>query len=211
MGVDGTPSSYNLFAYCGNNPVNCADSAGNLAFFVVTALVGAAVGLGITAAVDYFPDQEFDLHWGWYAAGGLVGAAVGVGIGMAISYSATGTLTASFSDIRFGFALKAAQNGNYGKLAKFGTHNNSSTKVGLGKYIDGSPNSYEALSRKYGYTYYEMNQKYWDKMYNILGEKTWNVNQVFLDQQMVLGKEFVKLSTDYSGAYLLELMYLGLL
>jgi RHS repeat-associated protein len=47
MGVDGTPSSYNLFAYCGNNPVNCADSAGNLAFFVVTALVGAAVGLGI--------------------------------------------------------------------------------------------------------------------------------------------------------------------
>ena len=32
LGADGTPISYNLFAYCGNNPVFCVDPAGTLAF-----------------------------------------------------------------------------------------------------------------------------------------------------------------------------------
>jgi hypothetical protein len=169
------------------------------------------IGVGATAAVDYFSDGEWNLHWGWYVGAGLLGAAIGAGIGMAVSYSATGTLAASYTDIRFGFALKAAQNGNYGKLAKFATHNNSSNKVGLGKYIKGSPNSYETLSRKYGYTYYEMKTKYWNKMAQTLGDNVWKVNQAFLDQQLALGKSFVMLSTDYSGYYLQELLYLGLI
>lgn len=177
----------------------------------MTAIIGAIIGLGATAAVDYIPDQEFNLHWGWYVGAGLLGAAIGAGIGMAVSYSATGTLTASFTDIRFGFALKAAQNGNYNKLAKFATHNNSSNKVGLGKYIKGSPDSYEMLSRKYGYTYYEMCPEYWGKMAQSLGDNVWRVNQAFLDQQLALGKTFVTLSTDYSGFYLQELLYLGLI
>ena len=201
----------NLYCYCNNDPVSYRDPSGHLAFFVLTAIIGAAIGVGITAAVDYIPDQEFDLHWGWYVGAGLLGAAIGAGIGMAISYSATGTLTASFTDIRFGFALKAAQNGNYSKLAKFATHNNSSNKVGLGKYIKGSPNSYEALSQKYGYTYFEMETKYWNKMAQALGDNVWNVNQAFLDQQLALGKTFVMLSNDYSGYYLQELLYLGLI
>jgi len=87
---------------------------------------------------------------GYYVLGAGIGAIVSAGIGMAISYSATGTLTASFTDIRFGYALKVARNGNYTKLAKFGTHNNRAKQVGIGKYIKGSPNSYEVLSRKYG-------------------------------------------------------------
>ncbi len=201
----------NLYCYCNNDPVNYADPSGHLAFWIVAAIIGAAVGAGVTAAVDYIPDQGFDLHWGWYVGAGLLGAAVGAGIGMAVSYSATGTLSASFTDIRFGFALKAAQNGNYGKLAKFATHNNSGNKVGLGKYIEGSANSYEVLSQKYGYTYYEMKAKYWNKMAQTLGENVWNVNRAFLDQQRALGKSFVMLSTDYSGYYLKELIYLGIL
>jgi hypothetical protein len=36
MGVDGTPSSYNLFAYCGNNPVMGYDPTGR---FVITAAI----------------------------------------------------------------------------------------------------------------------------------------------------------------------------
>ena len=206
-----TPNGLNLYAYCYNDPVNYADPSGHLAFFIVTAIIGAALGLGITAAVDYIPDQEFNLHWGWYVGAGVLGAVIGAGIGMAISYSATGTFTASFTDIRFGYALKAAQKGNYNKLAKFGTHNNRSKQVGLGKYIEGSPNSYEVLSQKFGYTYYEMKPKYWNKMYEILQDNVWNVNKAFLDQQLSLGKIFVQLSTDYSGYYLKELVYLGLL
>ena len=201
----------NQYCYCNNDPINYTDPSGHLAFFVVTAIIGAALGLGITAAVDYIPDQTFNLHWGWYVGAGLLGAAIGAGIGMAVSYSATGTLTASFTDIRFGFALKAAQNGNYSKLAKFATHNNSSGKVGLGKFIKGSSNSYEILSQKLGYTYYEMSSKYWGKMVQALGDNVWRVNQAFLDQQIALGKTFVMLSTDYSGYYLRELLYLGLI
>jgi RHS repeat-associated protein len=201
----------NLYCYCNNDPVNYADPSGHLAFWIITALIGAAIGVGVTAAIDYIPDQEFNLHWGSYVGAGVAGALIGAGIGMAISYSATGTLTASFTDIRFGYALKAAQNGNYNKLAKFGTHNNRSKQVGLGKYIEGSPNSYEVLSRKFGYTYYEMKPSYWNKMFEVLIDNVWNVNQAFLDQQLSLGKTFVQLSTDYSGYYLKELVYLGLL
>ena len=192
--------------------MNFVDPSGHLAFWIITALIGTAVGVGITAAVDYIPDQEFNLHWGWYVGAGVAGALIGAGIGMAISYSATGTLTASFTDIRFGYALKAAQNGDYSKLAKFATHNNYSNKVGLGKYIEGSPNSYEVLSRKYRYTYYNMPQKYYSKAKMILGDDNmWLINQTFLDQQMALNKIFVPLSQDISGAYKLELIYVKLI
>ena len=202
----------NLYCYCNNDPVNYADPSGHLAFWIITALIGAAVGVGITAAVDFIPDKEWDLHWGWYVGAGIAGALIGAGIGMAISYSATGTLTASFTDIRFAYALKAAQNGDYSKLAKFATHNNYSNKVGLGKYIEGSPNSYEVLSRKYRYTYYNMPQKYYSKAKMILGDDNmWLINQTFLDQQMTLNKIFIPLSQDISGAYKLELIYVKLI
>jgi len=68
----------------------------------VTAIIGAAIGLGITAAVDYIPDEEFNLHWGWYVGAGLFGAAVGTGVGMAISYYATGSVAASTSKVMSG-------------------------------------------------------------------------------------------------------------
>ena len=206
-----TAHGLNLYAYCGDDPVNFADPSGHLPFFILTAIIGAVIGVGITAAVDYADNKQFDLHWGWYLGAGLLGALIGAGIGMAVSYAATGTITASFADIKFGFALQAAQKGNYGKLAKFGTHNKGGRKVGLGKYIKDSPNSYEVLSKKYGYTYYDIGNKYWDKMYSTLQGDVWKVNQAFLDQQLMLGKTFVPLSSDYSGYYLMELIYLGFL
>ncbi len=40
--------NYNLFTYCGNNPIMCSDPTGHIPFFIFTALalgvVGAAVG-----------------------------------------------------------------------------------------------------------------------------------------------------------------------
>ena len=90
-----TPNGLNLYCYCYIDPVNYADPSGHLAFFIVTAIIGAALGLGITATVDYIPDQEFNLHWGWYVGAGLLGAAIGAGIGMMVSYYTTGSIASS--------------------------------------------------------------------------------------------------------------------
>ena len=85
----------NLYCYCYNDPVNYADPSGNLPFFILTAIIGAVIGVGITAAVDYITDKEFDLHWGWYVGAGVLGA----GIGMAVSYYATGNIASSTGQV----------------------------------------------------------------------------------------------------------------
>ena len=196
-----------------------ADPSGHMALWllcgIVFGVIGAIIG-AIYAGVN--SSQAGNTGWdlvGDIAIGALIGAAIGflIGalIGLTVSYLTTGTATASINDIRFHLALKEAQTGSYGRLAKFGTHNNKSRVVGLGKYIEGSPNSYEVLSQKYGYTYYSVEDKYWTIMEKALGDKTWEVNRVFLDQQLSLGKTFVKLSTDYTGSYWSELKYLGLI
>ncbi len=93
------PNGLNLYAYCYNDPVNYYDPSGRLAFWIVTAIIGAVIGLGITAAVDFIPDQEFNLHWGYYVGAGVLGAVVGAGIGMAVSYYATGSAFSSVGNV----------------------------------------------------------------------------------------------------------------
>ncbi len=75
-------------------------------FFILTAIIGAVIGVGITAAVDYIPDKEFDLHWGWYVGAGVLGAAIGAGIGMAVSYYATGSIASSTGKVFSGLFEK---------------------------------------------------------------------------------------------------------
>ena len=96
----------NLYCYCYNNPISYSDPSGNLPFFILTAIIGAVIGVGITAAVDYIPDKEFDLHWGWYVGAGALGAAVGAGIGMAVSYYATGSIASSTGKVFSGLFRK---------------------------------------------------------------------------------------------------------
>ena len=90
----------NLYAYCGDDPVNFADPNGHFPFFILTAIIGAAIGVGITAAVDYADNKQFDLHWGWYLGAGLLGALIGAAVG------AAGYVASSFIPAAISFASK---------------------------------------------------------------------------------------------------------
>ena len=70
------------------------------------------------------------------------------------------------------------------------THNPQAAEVVLGRYIFGSPQSYEQVARTRGATYFEMGD--WNKAQSIIGpENMWNINKSFLDQQIAQGKSFV--------------------
>ena len=134
----------NLYAYCYNNPISYADPSGNLPFFILTAIIGAIIGVGITALVDYIPDKEFDLHWGWYVGAGLLGAAIGAGIGMAISYYATGSIASSTGKVFSGLFGKTTLYRSVGadeladikKTGKFNLKNGSMETKQFGLSLD---------------------------------------------------------------------------
>ena len=88
----------NLYCYCLNNPIMYADPSGHFPFFLLIALLA----VGIIAAVDYIPDQDLDLHWGWYVGAAVAGAVIGLGI----SYYATGSAFSSVSKVFSGLFRK---------------------------------------------------------------------------------------------------------
>ena len=79
-----------------------ADPSGELPFFIITMLVGAAIGFGITATVDYCDDGEIfngSISAGWYVGTTITGAIIGGAVGMAISYYATGQVASSAGQV----------------------------------------------------------------------------------------------------------------
>ena len=44
LGANGNIASYNLFAYCENNPINMVDLTGNIAANVIGAIIGGVIG-----------------------------------------------------------------------------------------------------------------------------------------------------------------------
>jgi filamentous hemagglutinin len=63
-------------------------------------------------------------------------------------------------------------------------------EVILGKHIEGSVDSYEAVAQARGATYFSMSD--WSVVQSQLGaEQMWNINKTFLNQQMAQGKAFL--------------------
>ncbi len=200
---------YNMYAYCGNNPVMYVDPTGNIAFFVTTMIFGAVIGFAVPTIVDYCDDGEVfngSVKWYWYVAGTAIGATVGAGIGMAVSHSATGSVTASFADIKWGYAINNAVKEKYDKVLRLSTHNSNSSTVCLGRYFSPtSSENYINIAKANGYTYFDMGD-----YYTIAKNKdvAWKINQEFLIAQNKLGKNFLCSSSNIAGSYADEIMML---
>ena len=103
----------NLYAYCGNDPVNYADPSGH-SVILTTALilmgVGATAGLGYAAYTDYQDDYDINGSVGWqtYVGSAIIGGAIGFGIGY------FGPSITSFLGSSFSFALPSLGTLNVG-------------------------------------------------------------------------------------------------
>lgn len=85
LGADGTPLSYNLFAYCKNNPVNFADTHGTFINMITGAIFGGFWG-GINALISG------DDIWAGISIGAGTGAMAGLCADFAIATGGLGGL-----------------------------------------------------------------------------------------------------------------------
>jgi filamentous hemagglutinin len=86
----------------------------------------------------------------------------------------------------------------FSQVASSATHNDGASEVVLGKYMPGSPNSYDEIARSRGATYFSMGN--WNVVSGEIGEaQMWGINQAFLDQQIAQGKTFIFTSDPYKA------------
>ena len=95
LGADGTPVSYNLFAYCNNNPVMYSDPTGHIPEWLVWIISGAAVTFGIVLCAT--------------GVGGIAGGVfIGAGAGSLINGYVTKTEGGDFAAGYVGGAISGA-------------------------------------------------------------------------------------------------------
>lgn len=102
----------NLYAYCGNDPVNYYDPSGHSAILIgllIGAFIGIAAGVGYAAYTDYSDDNSIngsvgvETYIGYGALGGAIGGLLGAGIGYALP--GLSAFAASSSTIGGGISL----------------------------------------------------------------------------------------------------------
>lgn len=75
--------------------------------------------------------------------------------------------------------------------ARVASQNNASDVVVLGKYIEGSADSYEALAKINGYACFSMNDDLWRALQSVLGDDMWSINEKYLDIRCAMNNTFV--------------------
>jgi RHS repeat-associated protein len=164
MGVDGTPSSYNLFAYCGNNPISNYDPTGCFLLstaVLIGAMIGGAIGATAGGVIAYNIAKDSGAEgWeliGWTAlgilGGGAVGAAAGAAIGYGVGYLAGGTYASGLPAKSVGNAVKtfvSQENKVHHVLGKVSHKLSGYTPKSMGKLMkrtlaDGVVGSYKSV------------------------------------------------------------------
>ena len=90
LGANGNTASYNLFAYCENNPINMVDLTGNIAANVIGAIIGGVIGAVGGAFLGKWLADQIGITGFWWRATfialvttlvGLAAAAIGYILG----------------------------------------------------------------------------------------------------------------------------------
>lgn len=81
LGANGNIASYNLFAYCENNPINMVDLTGNIAANVIGAIIGGVIGAVGGAFLGKWLADRLGIT-GFWARAAFIGA-VGLLVGAA--------------------------------------------------------------------------------------------------------------------------------
>ena len=105
---------FNLFAYCINNPVNMADTTGNLPFLVVTAAVGAVVGAVVGGVIAAKKGKNV---WAGIGIGAVAGGLIGAGVGAAAGVLLAGSALASTTSVVIGAKAAVSVVGSAGLSA----------------------------------------------------------------------------------------------
>ena len=108
LGADGGLNSYNLYAYCGNNPIMCSDPEGHL-FGIIVAIVASAAVVGATVggASAYNSAKSSGVKCDKLIKALLFGAAKGAAVGVAIAAvaCAVGTSVSTYGVFSTGAAV----------------------------------------------------------------------------------------------------------
>ncbi len=224
----GNPQALNRYSYVGNNPLKYTDPSGHcwgvasgarsLPSYDVTC---GNLDMALTIVQHPNASDVEKAFAGWYiATEGTAHVAVAVGTGVIAWEAIVPTLAAGGTGAAVAEgacadgdcsneAMSVAQQlGKIGpdalksaklieRLAEKSTHGFGS-RVILGKFIEGSSQSYEAIAQKLNGVYFQTA----DGAYNALGrskELVWQVNEAFLKQQLlrrVTSFDFVNMDID---------------
>ena len=228
------PSSINginLYAYCGNDPVNYFDPSGHapqwlqiagwvglgvgilvccVAIGILTAGVGTATFLGAVAVGA--------------AKGALIGAAIGVGAG-AIAGGAGAMIAGEefgssefWSDVLYGGMLGfgagavvgAVAGGFHGANGWYNAKALEFTNVGSNEVVLGRSPGYVDVARSRGATYFHTTDDIWNATQSMRGvgsKGMWRINKAFLKQQIKAGAHFTLVDPTSGYFYAKEVAY----
>lgn len=127
LGIDGTIISYNMFAYCGNNPVVYADSYGE-SFSIVLGFNFNIFGWGVIGTINIvFTEEDFGIQYSYYFSddgelsqkeNDTVGVDIGPYVGIQYTEKTSmdgleGLAKATGGDLLLGGDILSDENGKY--------------------------------------------------------------------------------------------------
>ena len=188
LGAYGDFASYNLYAYCANNPVIYYDPSGHLLLtaIIIGAAAGLSVGFGITAYKDYKDDGEVfngSIEVESYVANTLIVGAIGTTTGYVAPYvggffsggftagsyalAGSGTLAASVAGTQLvGAAVATTSVVMFSKNAQRNQPKDTRSNKSQNKEID-------YLQRKYGF-----NDAFRDRLHRRISKKGYNKQKI---------------------------------